>query len=109
MRKKAKQSYSRLFEKIRSELDELYGKYARVNKMTARQNFAEVTNIVGFHKQRVLVTNRDDPFVLMAPMEDLRKLEMLDEAGVSDLQTLRQLLDDYKSRQARKQRPPVAV
>jgi len=76
--------------------------------MTARQNFAEVTNIVGFHKQRVLVTNRDDPFVLMAPMEDLKKLELLDEAGITDLQALRHLLDEHKARQARKQRP-IAV
>jgi PHD/YefM family antitoxin component YafN of YafNO toxin-antitoxin module len=87
-----------LFQKLISELDEVYGKYTRVNKMTARQNFAEVTNIVGYHKQRVLITNRDDPFVLMAPIGDLKKLDMLDEAGVTDEETLRDILEDYKKR-----------
>jgi len=29
-------------------------------------------------------------------MEDLKKLHMLDEAGVADEQTLRKVLDDYR-------------
>jgi PHD/YefM family antitoxin component YafN of YafNO toxin-antitoxin module len=84
-----------LFKKIRAERDEIYGKYVSVNKMTARQNFAEITNAVGFHKQRVVVTNREEPFVLLTSVEDLKKLHMLDEAGVADEQTLRKVLDDY--------------
>jgi PHD/YefM family antitoxin component YafN of YafNO toxin-antitoxin module len=96
MVKREKATLGTLFEKIQSEHAELYGKYVSVNKMTARQKFAEVTNAVGFHKQRVVITNREDPFVLLAPIEDLKKLHMLDDAGVADEQTLRKVLNDYK-------------
>jgi hypothetical protein len=41
----------------------------------------EITNAVGFHKQRVVVTNREEPFVLLTSVEDLKKLHMLDEAA----------------------------
>ena len=94
MSNREKSTLGSLFKKIQSERDELYGNYVSVNKMTARQKFAEVTNAVGFHKQRVVVTNREDPFVLLAPVEDLKKLHMLDEAGVIDEQTLRKVLSD---------------
>jgi PHD/YefM family antitoxin component YafN of YafNO toxin-antitoxin module len=96
MSNRQKSTLGSLFEKIQTELDELYGKYVSVNKMTARQKFAEVTNAVGFHKQRVVITNREDPFVLLAPVEDLKKLHMLDEAGITDVDNLRKVLNDYK-------------
>ena len=96
MTKRESSTLGTLFKKIQSEHEQLYGKYVSVNKMTARQKFAEVTNAVGFHKQRVVVTNREDPFVLLAPIEDLKKLHMLDDAGVADEQTLRKVLNDYK-------------
>jgi PHD/YefM family antitoxin component YafN of YafNO toxin-antitoxin module len=93
-----------LFKKIRAERDEIYGKYVSVNKMTARQKFAEITNAVGFHKQRVVVTNREDPFVLITSVDDLKKLHMLDEAGVTDEQTLRKVLDDHAKARSKEKR-----
>ena len=104
MTEREKATLGTLVERIQSELDELYGRYVSVNKMTARQKFAEVTNAVGFHKQRVVVTNREDPFVLLAPVEDLKKLHMLDEAGVTDEQTLRKVLDAYKKMRPKEKR-----
>lgn len=95
---KGKANLGVLFQKLISEMDGVYGKYTKVNKMTARQNFADVTNVVGYHKQRILITNREDPFLLMAPIEDLRKLDMLDEAGVTDDILLKEILDEYKKR-----------
>jgi PHD/YefM family antitoxin component YafN of YafNO toxin-antitoxin module len=104
MSNREKSTLGSLFKRIQTERDALYGNYVSVNKMTARQKFAEVTNAVGFHKQRVVVTNREDPFVLLAPVEDLKKLHMLDEAGVMDEQALRKVLDDYKKVRAREKR-----
>ena len=52
----------------------------------------------------MVVTNREDPFVLLAPVEDLKKLHMLDEAGVTDEQTLRKVLGDYKKLRTRESR-----
>jgi hypothetical protein len=99
MSKNAKKSgdIGDIFQQLVSEMDALYGKYARVNKMTARQKFADVTNLVGYHKKRVLLTNREDPFVLMAPVEDLRKLDLLDAAGVNSEELLREILEDYRN------------
>ena len=84
------------FEDVKGELAALMDKYTHVNRMIARQNFSDVTNMAGVHNRRVILTNRNDPFAVIAPLEDLKILDALEDLGVRDVQSLYELLDKRK-------------
>ncbi len=55
-----------------------------LNTSDARENLAEIVNQVAYGSQRVILGRRGRAIAALVPMEDLRKLESLDEPGAAE-------------------------
>lgn len=53
---------------------------ATLTTVEARERFSEVVNRAAFGKERILLTRRGKPLVVMLPVADLEHLEALEEA-----------------------------
>jgi prevent-host-death family protein len=67
-----------------------------LNTSDARENLAEIVNQVAYGSQRVILGRRGRAIAALVPMEDLKKLESLDEAGAAE-ETDSSRLSNHKS------------
>lgn len=71
-----------------------------LNTSDARENLAEIVNQVAYGSQRVILGRRGRAIAALVPMEDLKKLESLDEAGATE-ETDSSRLSNHKSAASR--------